>query len=144
MASTSNEPHLKNNNIDVISSDEDDENNQLLPHSKLIDYLCALPLHKRNRIIKDLNRDQIDAITSVILNYLEGNLPLTIKDHKKESKLAKLKKLMKAVCRKTGVSLTKRKAVFTSQKGGFILGLLLPAAASVLGNLIGWAVTGGT
>lgn len=88
----------------------------------------------RNSIINGGTKDLIDTLCECILNLLNGNLNLDLKDKNNLSKYKlPLRKLLKRI------SLKEKKKILV-QKGGF-LEILLPSIVSGLATIIGSAIS---
>lgn len=109
---------------------------QLADNYDLLVYLNQLSKRQRNQLLSQLKREHLDCLCALAVNYLKGNLPVP---PTKARKLHRLRELIQALCHKT-LSLSKKKAILISQKGGFILGALIPAAISLIGSLVGNAI----
>ena len=104
----------------------------LLRHKEFIIFLNSLPVEKRKRIIDHLQKTQINSIAEICSNFLKKRLTLNKNIIKKASKYKKeLRKIaLKATPLKAKVK------VLTSNRGAGLLGLLLPAAVSLITSLI--------
>jgi hypothetical protein len=100
---------------------------------------CAKSLHNisknknpiaRNRLILDVEKCVIDAISEIAKNCLAGNINLKTCDF---NKLSKYKKTLRQISKKSSVE--KRKRIL-QQKGGF-LSLLIPPALSLIASVVG-------
>lgn len=89
---------------------------------------CPKPLRKQ--LLKKLPLRSIKTICECTLNALEGNIPLTSSQKKS---LRKYKSPLRKIATKKGSLFSKKKLII--QNGGF-LNILVPAALSVLTNLI--------
>lgn len=105
----------------------------LLRNKEFIIFLNSLPAEKRKRIIDHLQRKQINSISEICSNFLKKRLTTNKNIIKKASKYKKeLRKIaLKATPLKTKIK------VLTSNRGAGLLGLLLPAAVSIISSLIG-------
>ena len=97
---------------------------RVVKNRKFLDALQQVEEKHRKKLIKGATNEQINTISEVALNILQGNIPL--KEHHKK-KLNKHKKSLRGLASK-GVSVKKRKKIL-NQHGGMI-----GAAASALGE----------
>lgn len=97
------------------------------------EYLTLLAKTKnrksRNALIDVATASQINALSELIINILNANIPLTSKT---KNRLTRYKSDLRQLCRKT-LSTKNRKHLL--QKGG-ILNVILPLAISALSSLI--------
>ena len=100
------------------------EPTRVAKNKKFLDALQQVEEKHRKKLIKGATTEQINTISEVALNILQGNIPL--KEHHKK-KLNKHKKSLRALASK-GVSVKKRKKII-NQHGGMI-----GAAASAVGE----------
>ena len=104
----------------------------VLQNKEFIDFFLKLSPRKQKKLIPGLSKDQVNTISEVCKNFLKRNLtqsPNVVK------KLRKVRKEIKTIALKT-IPLYKKKRVLQSRKGGAILSVLLPLAASVITSLI--------
>ena len=95
-------------------------------------YLHKLSLKRRNKFIKNVcSKKEIDTISELVLNFLQGN----IKCNKKL--IRSLKKYSKSFSNiiKKSFSSTKKKIILSSKSGGFILSTLLSIGLPILSKL---------
>ena len=111
--------HLSSQKIKALSGPT-----RVAKNKHFLDALQQVEEKHRKKLIKGATTEQINTISEVALNILQGNVPL--KGHHKK-KLNKHKKSLRALASK-GVSVTKRKKII-NQHGGMI-----GAAASALGE----------
>ena len=97
---------------------------RVVKNRKFLDALQQVEEKHRKKLIKGATNEQINTISEVALNILQGNIPL--KEHHKK-KLNKHKKSLRALASK-GISVKKRKKII-NQHGGMI-----GAAASAVGE----------
>ena len=97
---------------------------RVVKNRKFLDALQLVEQKHRKELIKGATSEQINTISEVALNILQGNIPL--KEHHKK-KLNKHKKSLRGLASK-GVSVKKRKKIL-NQHGG-----MLGVAASALGE----------
>lgn len=115
----------------VISKDK--KKPRIYEHQDLISLLLKLRTkEKRAKLIGLLNREQINTICEIFFNFLSQNLTT---DNKVLNKLRKFKSLIRKVgAKSTGIKI--KRALLGSKKGGGVLSILLPIAASFIGSLI--------
>jgi hypothetical protein len=89
---------------------------------------------KRLSLLKNADKEQIDAICQIVYNLLEGRLPIT---EKLKLKLSDFRHSLRKI---TKVSNLKTKKKILVQNGGF-LQFLLPAILPLLPSLISAAAT---
>ena len=111
--------HLSTQKIKALSGPT-----RVAKNKNFLDALQQVEEKHRKKLIKGATTEQINTISEVALNILQGNVPL--KEHHKK-KLNKHKKSLRALASK-GVSVQKRKKII-NQHGGMI-----GAAASALGE----------
>ena len=104
----------------------------LLRNKEFIIFLNSLPAEKRKKIIDHLQRKQINCISEICSNFLKKRLTLNKNTIKKASKYKK--ELRKIALKAT--PLKRKIKVLTSNRGAGLLGLLLPAAVSLISSLI--------
>ena len=96
-----------------------------------INLLLGLPPSKRSKIINHCRKQQLDAISEIILNFLNRNLTRdpsiiqALKPHKKSLHKLILKKF----------PLTKKKKILSSKRGAGILSVLLPLVGTLFSFL---------
>ena len=95
-------------------------------------FLKSKDKSKIKEIVKNLPNPIINALSEVVLNGLCGNIPLNKSDIEK---LKPFKKLMKSLSNKSN-KVGLRKKIMTSKKGGTILSIILPLAATAITSLI--------
>ena len=111
--------HLSSQKIKALSGPT-----RVAKNKHFLDALQQVEEKHRKKLIKGATTEQINTMSEVALNILQGNVPL--KSHHKK-KLNKHKKSLRALASK-GVSVQKRKKII-NQHGGMI-----GAAASALGE----------
>ena len=82
--------------------------------------------------MKNLPKNVINALSEVVLNGLCGNIPL---DKSDIEKLKPFRRLMKSLSNKS-IKVGERKKLMISKKGGSLLSVIIPLAASVITGLI--------
>lgn len=104
----------------------------ILIHKDLILLLTNLPPKKRSQFINLLQKKQINCLSEIFSNFLKSNLT----DNKKIIKKARpFRNLIKRIALKK-TPLKSKISILASQRGGSILGILLPIAATIISNLI--------
>ena len=83
-------------------------------------------------VVKNLPIQLINVLSEIILNCLGGNIT---KKPKNIELLKPYRKLMKQIAKRKN-SYNNRKSLLASKKGGGLLSLLLPLAATVIGSLV--------
>lgn len=101
-------------------------------HKDLIYLLEKLSSKKRKKLIAVLKKKHIDCISEIFLNFLKKNLT---RDKGIIKSLNKYKEDIRKIAKKGHPTALKRR-ILKSQRGGAILSLLLPLAASVITSLI--------
>ena len=94
-----------------------------------LNYINSIPSNKRKKVINFIaNKNEINAIIEVVLNFLNKNL------HCKKTLIRSMKKnyryFDKLIDRKRNLS--SKKKILTSPKGGYILSTLLGLALPIL------------
>ena len=84
------------------------------------------------KIVKSFPNHIINAISEVISNGICGNIPLNKSDIEK---LKPFRRLMKSLSNKT-VKVGERKKLMISKKGGSLLSIIIPLAATAITSLI--------
>ena len=101
-------------------------------HGDIILFLQRLNPRQRAKFISSLSKTHIDTISELFSNFLRGNLT---RDPRVVKKVKKFGKEIKAVaCKRTGVK--SKKHILSKPKGGAILSVLLPLAASLISGLV--------
>lgn len=101
-------------------------------HKELILFLNKLSPQKRTKFISILKKNDIDCIAEVFTNFLKRNLT---QDTDIIKKVRKYHKDIRSVARKR-TPLKHKLKILTSQRGGFVLSVLLPLAASIITSLV--------
>ena len=104
----------------------------IVQHKELLMLLTQLPKQHRKKIIAGLKRKQLECISEVFSNFLKKNLT---KDIHIIKKLKKYSKEIRLVANKKPSLKLKRKTL-TSRRGGALLSILLPLAATVISSLL--------
>ena len=104
----------------------------IVKNKEFIDFFCRLSPRKKQNLIPVLTKDQINTLSENFENFLNHNLtenPNVIK------KLRRSQKEIKTITLKT-IPLYKKKKILQTRKGGAILSVLLPLAASIVTSLL--------
>ena len=104
----------------------------VIKNKQFIEFFSKLPSHKKRKFVPILSRDHINTISEVCKNFLNYNVT---KDPNIIKKLKPSKKEIKSISLKT-IPLYKKKNILQSRKGGAILSILLPIAASIITSLL--------
>lgn len=101
-------------------------------YKDLVLLLAKLSPEKRKKVISVLRKKHIECLSEVFLNFLNNNLT---RSSKVVQSLKKYKTYIRKVASK-GLSTVKKRKILRSQRGGAILSILLPLAASVITGLL--------
>lgn len=101
-------------------------------HLPLLSLLASCSPQQRVALLKTSSSQQIKSICEVCKNVLAGNVPVNI------NKTKKYKSHIRLLASKS-VPIIRKRNTLLKQKGGF-LPLILPAAVSMFGSLIGKAI----
>ena len=104
----------------------------IIQNKEFIEFFSKLSPRKKQNLIPVLSKDQLNTISEVFKNFLKRNLtenPNIVK------KLRRNQKEIKTVALKT-TPLYKKKKILQTRKGGAILSILLPIAASIVTSLL--------
>ena len=104
----------------------------LIKNQEFISYFNKLSPKRKRKLIPILNKDQINTISEICKNFLKRNLT---QDRAIVNKLKSARGDINAVSLKS-CPLYKKKKILQSRKGGAILSVLLPLAASVITSLL--------
>ena len=85
----------------------------------------------RKKLLKNADKNLVQCICDCAYNCINRNVPVSPAQYKK---LARHKNILRRLCKK-GETWKKKKQVIT-QSGGFLLPLLAPVLASLVGSLI--------
>lgn len=100
-------------------------------YKELIQLLSKLQYSSRKQLIEKLKKPHINCLSEIFNNFLKKKLPVPDKVVKK---LKKYKLLIRSLaCKKPSVST--KKQILTSKRGGSILSIILPIAASLITRL---------
>ena len=104
----------------------------LLKNKEFLNFFNKLSPRKKNQLIPILSKDQLCTISEVCKNFLRRNLT-----EKPEiiNKVKRSKKEIKTIALKS-TPLYKKKKILQTRKGGAILSVLVPLAASIITSLI--------
>lgn len=98
-------------------------------HYSLLRWLCTAKPKQARAVIKVADNDLVKAVCECALNLLKGTVAV---NKKQKRKLRRYKNLMRKLASKS-VSVRSKRALL--QKGSGLLGLMIPAAMSVLGQI---------
>lgn len=108
-------------------------NPRICEHKDLISLLQKLKTKKKkSTLISILSREQINAICEIFFNFLRRNLTTDLKVIKK---LKKFKPLIQKIGSKS-TRLRVKRTLLGSKRGGGVLSILLPIAASFIASLV--------
>ena len=96
-------------------------------------FLSLVPARERGKIIAVLGGRYINTISEIFQNFLKKNLTQDISDIRK---LTRYRQEVREVALRRN-PLYKRKRILRSRKGGAILSVLLPLAASLISRIWG-------
>lgn len=98
-------------------------------HYSLLRWLCTAKPKQARAVIKTADNDIVKAVCECALNVLKGTISV---NKKQKRKLRRYKNLMRKLASKS-VSVKSKRVLL--QKGSGLLGLIMPAALSVLGQI---------
>ena len=104
----------------------------VVQNKEFIEFFCKLSPQKKQKLIPVLSKDQINTISEICKKILKRKLtenPNTVK------KLRHTQKEIKTIALKT-IPIYKKKKILQTRKGGAILSVLLPIAASIITSLL--------
>ena len=101
-------------------------------HKDLVFFLAELSHAKRKKVISALKKKHIDCLAEIFFNFLKKNLTV---DKSIIKSLSKYKNDIRKIAKKRESTDSKRR-ILKSQRGGAILSVLLPLAASVITGLL--------
>ena len=104
----------------------------IVKNKEFIQFFNNLCPKRQQKLIPVLSRDQINCFSEICKNFLRGNLSQN-KDIIKKLKHARHD--IKSIALKKS-PLYKKKKILQSRRGGAILSILLPLAASVITSLL--------
>ena len=107
------------------------KNPLLLQNKEFLVFLNGLSPEKRKKILVHLKKKQINTISEIFSNFLKRKLTLNKKIIKRASRYKK--ELRRIALKKT--PLGEKIKVLSSQRGGNLLGVLLPTAVSLISSL---------
>ena len=106
----------------------------ILKYGSLLEGLSRLPPRCRQKMIRKSPKEVIDCVGKCCLNIIKGNVRLT---NAQKQHLRSRKRHIRLLSKKKGVPIITKKKKIINQKGGALLGLLLPPLlGSVLGGLL--------
>ena len=103
----------------------------LIKQKEFLNFFNNLPPKSKNRLIPVLSKDQLNTVSEICKNFLKRNLS---QDPKVIRKVKSSKKEIKAISLKS-TPLYKKKKILQTRRGGAILSVLLPLAASLITSL---------
>ena len=104
----------------------------IIQNKEFIEFFGKLSPYKKQKLVPVLSKDQVNTISEVCKKILKRNLtsnPNVI------NRLRKSQQEIKTIALKA-VPLYKKKQILQTRKGGAILSVLLPLAASVITSLL--------
>lgn len=104
----------------------------IIQNKEFLNFFTNLSPNKKKKFIPILSKDQLNTISEICKNFLKRNLT---EDPNIVKKVKRCQKEIKTVALKT-VPLYRKKKILQSRKGGAILSVLLPLAASVITSLL--------
>ena len=104
----------------------------VIRNKEFVEFFGKLSPYKKQKLIPVLSKDQVNTISEICKNFLKRNLT---EDPKVIKKLRRTQKEIKTISLKT-VPLYKKKNILQTRKGGAILSVLVPLAASVITSLL--------
>ena len=104
----------------------------IIRHKDFLTYFNNLSLNQQKQVIPTLNRNHLNTISEVCKNFLNRQLT---QDPKIIRRLKRSRKEINSVSLKS-VPLYKKRKILQTRKGGAILSILLPLAASLVTSLI--------
>lgn len=103
----------------------------VIKHKDFLQFFVNLPPKSKRAIIPSLNRGQLSTISEICKNFLNHNLS---QDSKIIKKVKHARKEIKTLSLKK-TPLYKKKKILQTRRGGAILSVLLPLAASLFTSL---------
>ena len=104
----------------------------IVKNKEFLRFFTQLSPKNKQNIIPALKKEQINTISEICKNFLKRNLT---QDPKIILKLKPAKKEIKSISLKL-IPLYKKKKILQSRRGGAILSVLLPLAATLITSLI--------
>ena len=104
----------------------------VIQNKEFIDFFGKLSPRKKQKLIPILSKNQVNTISEVCKKFLKRNLT---EDPNVIKKLRRSQKEIKTIALKT-IPLYKKKKILQTRKGGAILSVLLPLAASIVTSLL--------
>lgn len=104
----------------------------LAKNKEFILFLTHLPPCERSKILSVVGGQQINTISEIFKNFLVKNLTQNASD---VSKLSRYRREVREVARKR-TPITEKRKILRSRRGGAILSVLLPLAASLISSII--------
>ena len=103
----------------------------IIKHKEFLKFFSNLPPKSRSHLIPALDKEQINTISEICKNFLNRKLT---QDPKIIKKVKTAKNEIKAISLKK-IPQYKKKKILKTRRGGAILSVLLPLAASLIGSL---------
>ena len=103
----------------------------IIKHEQFLKFFTNLSPRNKLHFIPSLKKEHLNTISEICKNFLKRNLT---QNPKIISKVKRSKKEIKAVSLKS-TPLYKKKTILKSRRGGAILSVLLPLAASLITSL---------
>ena len=104
----------------------------VIKNKEFVEFFGKLSPRKKKKLIPVLSKDQVNTISEICKNFLKRNLT---EDPNVIKKLRHTKNEIKSIALKT-LPLYKKKNILQTRKGGAILSVLLPLAASIVTSLL--------
>lgn len=109
-------------------------------YSSTLEAITKLPPKAIPHIIPHLDKDILKAVGEVVVNTLDGNIPL---DKKQRKQLKPYKQGLRSIadcCRHKKYKSRDIKTLVSRQRGGFLPALLVPALSLIAKSILGGAV----
>ena len=103
----------------------------IVRNKEFIKFFCQLSPSSKCRLITNLDKNHIDTISEICKNFLENNLT---QNPKVIQKLRNSRNDIRSLSLKK-TALYKKKKILQSRRGGAILSILLPLAASLISSI---------
>ena len=104
----------------------------VVKNKEFLEFFCNLSPRGQRKLIPILARDQLNTISEICKNFLRRNLT---EDRDIIKKVKPSQKEIKSVALKT-TPLYQKKKILRTRRGGAILSILLPLAASIVTSLL--------
>ena len=124
---------LKRKNVFLLAKKKKNRPLLIQKYGSFLEGLSRLPPRCRQKMIRESPKEVIDCVGECCLNIIKGNVRLT---NAQKQHLRSRKRHIRLLSKKKGVPIITKKKII-NQKGGALLGLLLPPLlGSVLGGLL--------